>query len=132
MIFAEVSATSEWVMSLSTLGCFVTSLVVMIAVLAKKSEKREVSFSPELVTRREYDEAKAARDAQLKEIIQEVRANRLDSDRQQSSRSKAMYEKMDEVRRELKSDIDGMRHDVNEQVNNLLTAVGELSGKIQS
>jgi hypothetical protein len=118
-MFAEIANTAsqhDWLTILCAIGSTAISGVMMIVMLANKSQKREVSFSFEPASKKEFDEARSKRDQEMKDMMSLIDRNRESAERQRSITTAGIYNKMDSVRSELEGRIDDVRKELSEDI----------------
>jgi hypothetical protein len=142
MIIAEAIPTAEptavsfgiWALCSFLALNGVLTLVMLVKMFRNDPEKREVTLSPEALTRREFDEARQTRDAEVKGMLEALNRH-IDINR---GEHEGLHSKIGGVERGARAELKEMiaaesagRKGIHQQMNEVLIALGELRGEIR-
>ncbi len=90
------------------------AIVALILNFTGKSKEREIRWGFEPVSKKDYEDAKKARDEEIRLVRAEVEKNREAAEREGKIRAAGIYRKIDEVRTELSANLETARQELSE------------------
>lgn len=115
----SANAVMEFWLIVFGISGFLANCAMVAALFMRRKEKREISFEPEPASKTEFVSLRQA-----------VAAQR-EADEKNASRSRAaMYEKMEELRKEIKEDIEHLRTENNAKMDALPERILNMLEKI--
>jgi hypothetical protein len=103
----------------SFLSGVVTPVVMLIVLMRNNKQRREVSFEFEPVARKDYDEQRKLRDAEITRLRGDIERNREAGERERKQSAAGIYKKIDDTRAELSADLQSVRKELSENQRNL-------------
>lgn len=143
MILADVTQSgfepSALVFGIWVLCAFVAlngiaTLIMLVKYFRNDPERREVTISPDALTRREFDDARIVRDAEIKGILQNLKEH-IETNRREHEN---LFSKIGGVERGARLEVaDAKKEDaesrrrLHQEITTLTGAISRLDGKIE-
>lgn len=123
MILAQAapnpSAFSEFWIIVAFLAAIAANLVTVIVLLANRKQKREVSFTEEPASKREFDAHCKVTHDNFEQVRAEMKEDRQENQVHASARSQTIFNKIELIRTELDTKIDDTRRELTEQIRDV-------------
>jgi hypothetical protein len=103
----------------SFLSGVITPIGMLLVLVRNNKQRREVSFEFEPVARKDYDEQRKLRDAEIARLREDIERNRESGERERKQSAAGIYKKIDETRAELSADLQSVRQELGENQRNL-------------
>lgn len=107
-----------------TLGVLVAIGANMITMFrVNRKQQREVSFSFEPASKKEFDQFTSTTNANFVQVREEMKADRADNQRHASERSKTIFNELKSTRVELDAKIDDTRRELADKIDGMESRV---------
>ena len=106
-------------LSVGLIAVVVSNIVAIVIGLANRKQRREVSFTETPASKREFDQHVSETHDNFVQVRSELKADRHENQIHASSRSSALYQKVEDVRKELDNKLTETRAELASKIDDM-------------